>query len=106
MLEGVGIDCEGVSAVVLCAQVRVEGGAAVITNRTSRILGDKRMSVRELARGAGISYGAAYGLYSGQSKRYDDDVLNRVCNFLGVGLCDLLEYTPDAPHGREGEGDA
>ncbi len=58
------------------------------------------MSVRELATGAGISYGAAYGFYSGKSKRYDEDVLNRVCNFLGVGLCEVLEYTPDTGPGK------
>ncbi len=78
----------------------------MIVNRTSRILGDRRMSVRELAAGAGISYGAAYGFYSGKSKRYDEDVLNRVCNFLGVGLCEVLEYTPDTERPGEQQGHA
>ncbi len=78
-------------------------GRAVIINRTSRILGDKRMSVRDMAKGAGISYGAAYGLYSGNTKRYDEDVLNRVCGFLGVHLCELLEYSADAASWTEGQ---
>jgi len=80
---------------------------AVIINRTSRILGDKRMSVRDMAKGAGISYGAAYGLYSGNTKRHDEHVLNRVCGFLGVQLCELLEYSADAvPDKEANNGDA
>lgn len=75
----------------------------MIINRTSRILGDKRMSVRDMAKGAGISYGAAYGLYSGNTKRYDEDVLNRVCGFLEVPLCELLEYSADATPDTEAE---
>ncbi len=67
----------------------------MITNRTSALLGERRLSVRDLSRGAGISYSAAYGMYSGETKRYDEVVLNKICNYLGVGLCDLLIYTPD-----------
>ncbi len=67
----------------------------MIENRLSTILGARRMSIRELARGADLDYSAAHRFYSGKTTRYDADVLDRLCRFLGVQVGDLLEYVPD-----------
>ncbi len=40
-------------------------------------------------------------MYTGRTKRYDEEVLDRICNFLGVRLCELLEYVPDEQAGAQ-----
>ncbi len=73
---------------------KVEVGR-VIDNRLSEILGRRRMNVSELAKGAGISRGAAHKLYHDRSESFDREVLDRVCTFLRVGVGDILVHVPD-----------
>jgi len=68
---------------------------AMIVNRLSRLLGERRMSVRELQRRTGLSYVTVYNLYSGKSTRVDLETLNKICGVLGVTTGDILEYQPD-----------
>jgi putative transcriptional regulator len=67
----------------------------MIVNRLSRLLGDRRMSIRELQRQTGLSYVTVYNLYSGKSTRVDLETLNKICGALDVTTCDILEYQPD-----------
>jgi putative transcriptional regulator len=68
----------------------------MIVNRLSRLLGERRMSVRELQRRTGLSYVTVYNLYSGKSNRVDFETLNKICRALDVQTSDILEYQPDA----------
>ena len=67
----------------------------VLINRLSRILGGRRMTVKELAEGAGISYGAALDLYHARSTRVDLETINRICTFLRVTPNDIFEWAPE-----------
>lgn len=67
----------------------------MIMNRLSRILGERRMSVRELQRRTGLAYVTVYNLYSGKSNRVDFETLNKICQALGVQPGDILEYTAE-----------
>ncbi len=66
----------------------------MIENRVASVMADKGINVSQLASGAGISYHAAHGLYSGASKRVDLPVLAKVCRFLEASVGDLLVYVP------------
>lgn len=68
----------------------------MIINRVSRLLGERRQSVADLARGAGISYPAAYRLYRDDPKGIDFATLDKLCRHFGVGVGEILEYVPDA----------
>lgn len=72
----------------------------MIVNRLSTILGERRMSVAELARRAGLTYSVAHGMYSGETQRYDAPVLDKLCQALGVQVGDLLVYVPDEESDR------
>jgi putative transcriptional regulator len=68
----------------------------MIENRLSRILGERRMSIAELARLSGVQYTSLFELYHGRAKRVDLKTLNSICRALGVQPGDILEYAPDA----------
>jgi putative transcriptional regulator len=68
----------------------------MIVNRVSRLLGDRRESVADLSRSAGIAYTSAYELYRGKVKRIDFVTLDRLCKHFGVTPCEILEYVPEA----------
>lgn len=70
---------------------------AVIENRLSRILGERRMSIAELARKTGAPYTSLFELYHGRAKRVDLKTLDRICRALDVQPGDILEYTSEQP---------
>ena len=70
---------------------------AMIENRLSRLLGERRLSIAELGRRTGIPYTSLHALYHGTATRVDLKTLDRLCRALGVGVGDILEY-------REAEG--
>jgi len=72
-------------------------GAPLLINRLSRILGERRMTAKELSDGSGISYRAVLDLYHARSTRVDLETINRLCNFLRVSPNDIFEWQPDPP---------
>ena len=69
--------------------------AAMIENKLSRLLGERRMSISELQRRTGLAYTTLHALYHGRTDRIDLDTLDRICRALGVGVGDILEYRQD-----------
>lgn len=67
----------------------------MIVNHLSRLLGERRMSVRELERRTGLAYVTVYNLYAGKSGRVDFATLDRICRALAVQPGDILEYRAD-----------
>jgi putative transcriptional regulator len=67
----------------------------VIESRVSELLGRRRESISDLARGAGISYAAAHALYHGTSKAISMEMLEKLCSFFGVQPGDLFVYVPE-----------
>ncbi len=80
-----------------CAEVM-----AVIISRVSRVMGDRRLKISDLAREAGISRSTATKLYYGGTD-VNLSVVDRVCRALGADLCELFEYVPDGD-GKTPEG--
>lgn len=74
----------------------------MIVNRISRVMGDRRLKISDLAREAGISRSTATKLYYGGTD-VNLSVVDRVCRALDADLCELFEYMPDpdveAPEG-------
>ena len=72
-----------------------QGTPTVIVNRLSRLMGEQRLSIQELARRSGVSYGTVFDFYHDRLKRFDADVLSRLCAALNCTVGDILEYQPD-----------
>ena len=66
----------------------------MIVSRVSRVMGDRRLKISDLARGAGISRSTATKLYYGGTD-VNLSVVDRVCKALAADLCELFEYVPD-----------
>jgi len=64
--------------------------------KLSTIMGERRLKVADVARGAGVHRNIVTNYYRDEIAMLSKDVLNRLCVFLKVSPGDLLEYVPDA----------
>jgi putative transcriptional regulator len=60
----------------------------------SRLLGEQKMNVSELARRSGISRYALHFLYHEQTKKISFGLLEKLCKALEVSIGEILEYVP------------
>ncbi len=67
----------------------------MIVNKTSELMGARRLKIADLVRGAEISRTAANSLYHATGTQLDLTVLDRVCRFLQVQPGDLFKYVPE-----------
>ena len=61
----------------------------------SKILGQKRMKVAELARRTGISRRGLDKIYHEETGGINFEVLEKLCEVLEVSVGELLEYIPN-----------
>ena len=57
----------------------------------SRLLGEKKLKISDVARDTGINRGTITRLYQETAVRVEFDVLEKLCRYLDCDLCDLLE---------------
>lgn len=68
-----------------------------IRNRLSRVMGEKRKKIQDVAAEAGLAYTTVFTLYHDRAQRIDLATLDKLCRVLGVQVGDLFEYVPDEP---------
>lgn len=61
----------------------------------SRIMGEKKLRVADVARETGIHRQTITLLYRETASRVDLDVIEKLCAYLECGLCELFEIVPD-----------
>ena len=66
--------------------------AVMIESRLSRLMGERRIKLAELARASGVSYQTLWKLYHDKTERADFATLDAICRTLGVGVGEILEY--------------
>jgi putative transcriptional regulator len=66
----------------------------MIRSHLSRILGEKKLRIADVARESGLSRKAITYLFKETGARVDFDTLDRVCKYLGCTIGELLEYVP------------
>ena len=64
----------------------------MIRLRLDKLLEEKGMSRYELAKKTGTRFHIIDNYYKNKVVRYDSDLLNRICDALDCGVCDLIEY--------------
>ena len=61
----------------------------------SRILGEKRLKVAEVARETGINKNTIHRLYNETVTRIDIEVIEILCRYLGVEIGELFELVDE-----------
>ena len=77
---------------------------AVLTNRLSRLLGERRLSISEAARQSGVSYKTVFDLFHDRTTRVDLGTIDKLCRALKCTPNDLFEFSPEPPDGDAGAG--
>jgi putative transcriptional regulator len=57
----------------------------------SRLLGEKKLKIADVARDTGINRGTITRLYQETAVRVEFDVLEKLCVYLGCNIADLIE---------------
>jgi putative transcriptional regulator len=63
----------------------------------ARLLGERKLKISDVARDTGINRGTLTRLYYETAERVELDVLDKLCEYLGVDLPKLLERITDQP---------
>ena len=58
------------------------------------------MAQTELQAKTGLGYSTINALYHGKTERIEFATLDRLCEILGCGVGEILEYVPDKKAGR------
>jgi putative transcriptional regulator len=58
-------------------------------------MGEKKLRVADVARDLGVHRNTITLLYDETATRIDLDTMNKLCNYLGCNVDDLLEFIPD-----------
>jgi putative transcriptional regulator len=66
----------------------------MLINRFSRLIGERRVSVKEVALATGISRTTLHDLYHDRSSRIDFATIDRLCSYFRVTTQELLEWVP------------
>lgn len=61
----------------------------------SRIMGEKRITQKEVIEKTGLSSATVSNLYNEKVKRLDFDTLEKLCKLFNCKVQDLIEYIPD-----------
>lgn len=61
----------------------------------SRIMGEQRVKIADVARDTGINRGTITRLYHETAVRIELDVLDKLCDYLNCTPCELLERIKD-----------
>ena len=69
--------------------------------KLSKILGERRIKITEIATLAGIANNTVMSLYHERAKGITWDVLSKLCTALNCQPNDLLEYVPISPRDIE-----
>ncbi len=64
----------------------------MISNKFSRILGERLIKVSTIARDTGISRTTLTNLYYRRSTAISFEVLDKLCTYLNCGIEDIIEY--------------
>lgn len=67
----------------------------MVINHLSEIMGRKRLKIADVVSGTGLAINTVSGLYHDKVKRVDLETLDKLCDFLEVGIGDILEHVKE-----------
>ncbi|MAG37356.1 MAG: Cro/Cl family transcriptional regulator [Dehalococcoidia bacterium] len=67
----------------------------MIVNHISRLIGERRLNIRKVALGTGITYATMHDLYHDRTSRIDFKTLDRLCTFFEANTHEVFEWRPE-----------
>ena len=67
----------------------------MIINHLPTLLAERRLKVADAVRATGVSKTTLHKIYNDQSSRIDFDTIDKLCEYLEVGVGDLFEYVAE-----------
>ena len=64
----------------------------MITSKFSKLVGERRTSVSAVSQATGIGRKNLHAFYHDRQTRYDRGTLDKLCEYFGVSVGELLEY--------------
>ena len=75
--------------------ITIIGVFRMIVNHLPTLLAERRLKVADAVRATGVSKTTLHKIYNDQSSRIDFDTIDKLCEYLGVGVGDLFEYVTE-----------
>ena len=72
--------------------ITIIGVFRMIVNHLPTLLAERRLKVADAVRATGVSKTTLHKIYNDQSSRIDFDTIDKLCEYLGVGVGDLFEH--------------
>lgn len=69
-------------------------GSAVIRCHLSRLMGERKLKISDIARDTGLNRGVLTRMYYEKTERLELDVLDILCRFFNISVGELFEYVP------------
>lgn len=63
-------------------------------NHLAALMGDRLLTITDVHKATGIARSTLVRIYYRRAKNINLETLTALCDFLGVSLSDLIEYTP------------
>ena len=73
----------------------IVGVCLMIVNHLPTLLAERRLKVADAVRATGISKTTLHKIYNDQSSRIDFETIDKLCEYLGVGVGDVFEYVDE-----------
>ena len=67
----------------------------MIVNHLPTLLAERRLKVADAVRATGISKTTLHKIYNDQSSRIDFDTIDKLCEYLEVGVEDIFEHVDE-----------
>ena len=67
----------------------------MIVNHLPTLLAERRLKVADAVRATGVSKTTLHKIYNDQSSRIDFDTIDKLCEYLEVGVGDIFEYVKE-----------
>ena len=71
----------------------------------SRLMGERKLKIADVARATGLYRGTITLLYDETASKVDLETIDKLCAFLGVTVGELFEHKPDGNEARTDSGE-
>ena len=75
--------------------ITIIGVFRMIVNHLPTLLAERRLKVADAVRATGVSKTTLHKIYNDQSSRIDFDTIDKLCEYLEVGVGDIFEYVTE-----------